>query len=628
MKTAYLDIETDTLDATVIRLVMVKWTDSSGIVGYADFTGAGDLHGFLETMDFDMIVGHNIIGFDDDKLRKLWGIPLNKFSKIVLDTLLMSKLLDFNRSSHSMSAYGMEFGVLKGEVSDYATCLMSELYTYCKNDLDLTQMIHEHLCGRAETLKVDASVFIRECKVAEIVAEQVREGVPFDTERALGTAVLIVKSMDHLEDKVNPILPEMPLAESKIKYPPKLQFKKDGTPSANAVKYFGTLDKRVCNYYFTHPCGTDEKLPWHRPLVTHEKITMSNQKQLKQWLMDEGWVPTMWNKVKDIDDYGKITWRKTSPKLYDDNKEPCPALARMGFTHAEDVSKWLTLRSRKNVISSDKGTGWVHNPRLKVDRRISSEADTLGANTGRFTHKVIANVPRVSSFFGKEMRALFMCPEGMSMVGWDASKLEACVEAHYLRPIDKAASDRLMAGSIHDDNAELFGVDRDKAKEIKYALTYGCQPRKLADITGWDTSKAKHMYNQFWKVNEALRLLKEKIIKQWKHNDKRFIRGLDGRVIYTRSEHSLLNALFQSGGAIIMKEAMIIADRNVHEIYSGRAAGLIRYHDEEQWWAEPEIAEHVGKIGVLSIKLAGFQLGVRVPLSGEYKVGTTWADTH
>jgi DNA polymerase I-like protein with 3'-5' exonuclease and polymerase domains len=51
-------------------------------------------------------------------------------------------------------------------------------------------------------------------------------------------------------------------------------------------------------------------------------------------------------------------------------------------------------------------------------------------------------------------------------------------------------------------------------------------------------------------------------------------------------------------------------------------------HDELQVEARPQIAEEVGKIIVRSMQEAGEYFKFRVPITGEWKVGTNWAETH
>jgi DNA polymerase-1 len=54
----------------------------------------------------------------------------------------------------------------------------------------------------------------------------------------------------------------------------------------------------------------------------------------------------------------------------------------------------------------------------------------------------------------------------------------------------------------------------------------------------------------------------------------------------------------------------------------------VNCHDEWQIECGPDDAETVGKYGVQAITDAGILLKMRCPLTGEYKIGTTWRDTH
>ena len=80
-----------------------------------------------------------------------------------------------------------------------------------------------------------------------------------------------------------------------------------------------------------------------------------------------------------------------------------------------------------------------------------------------------------------------------------------------------------------------------------------------------------------------------------------------------------------------MKKALcIFYDLMVEEYgpHGGRWALCANVHDEQQTECEPEIAEGVGQMFVLSLRKAGehFNLGIRI--DGEYKIGKNWAETH
>ena len=214
------------------------------------------------------------------------------------------------------------------------------------------------------------------------------------------------------------------------------------------------------------------------------------------------------------------------------------------------------------------------------------------------------------------------------MVGWDAQALESVIEAHYCHKYDPGYAEVLTSGSsedgtdIHTRNAELLDITRDMAKTFKYAITYGAGPTRLASTLGIPKHIAEDLYKDFWEINLALRQVRDRAIAIWKRTG--YIPGLDGRRIQCRNEHSVLNYLFQSGGAIVMKHAMLLAEHMAKDLPAFR---VLAYHDEEQWVCLEDKADKLGMVGVQSIEMAGQHL-LRVPLTGEYKIGESWADTH
>jgi DNA polymerase I-like protein with 3'-5' exonuclease and polymerase domains len=66
-----------------------------------------------------------------------------------------------------------------------------------------------------------------------------------------------------------------------------------------------------------------------------------------------------------------------------------------------------------------------------------------------------------------------------------------------------------------------------------------------------------------------------------------------------------------------------------HKWQHGREYAFVaNIHDEFQAEVKPQHAEDFGKLAVQAIQVAGKKLKLNVQLDGEYKVGTTWAETH
>jgi DNA polymerase-1 len=269
---------------------------------------------------------------------------------------------------------------------------------------------------------------------------------------------------------------------------------------------------------------------------------------------------------------------------------------------------------------------------------------------------------------GCEMRSLFKAPrDGYVVVGYDAAGLENRVEAHYCYPYEggKEYAQEIVSGDPHTKNAFIFFGDdileatgwthpgeankddprfkryRSRAKSGTYCLSYGGGPPKLASTLGVPSYKGQELYDAFWDGNVPLKTCKERLIQHWKTDGgSRRIKTIDGRWCQTRSEHSLLNVLFQSTGALVMDYAALFMDKWLGGLvldddgvpcykYKGRYLYRVIYmHDEYMWEVPLELAEEIGRLGVLSIQKAGEFFKMNVPLTGEAKVGLNWAEVH
>ena len=105
------------------------------------------------------------------------------------------------------------------------------------------------------------------------------------------------------------------------------------------------------------------------------------------------------------------------------------------------------------------------------------------------------------------------------------------------------------------------------------------------------------------------------------------VTGLDGRLVHVRSQHSALNTLLQSAGAIVMKQALLLLDDYAKQWkLDYRFVGNI--HDEVQTEVREDQAEKFGRLAVSCIEAAGNHFKLNCPLAGEYKIGDNWYETH
>lgn len=132
---------------------------------------------------------------------------------------------------------------------------------------------------------------------------------------------------------------------------------------------------------------------------------------------------------------------------------------------------------------------------------------------------------------------------------------------------------------------------------------------------------------EFLAQTPALKKLVEGVGKAVKKRG--YLVGLDGRHLHIRSEHAALNTLLQSAGALVCKRWLVEVDREIEKRgWRDKAQQVAWIHDELQFEVDEDIAEEFGEMVVQCIERAGAYFNVKVPLTGEYKIGLTWKDTH
>lgn len=381
----------------------------------------------------------------------------------------------------------------------------------------------------------------------------------------------------------------------------------------------------------------------------------------------------------------------TSPQLKDNFGKLCPNLERIDVHLAKQIVKWLSLRNRRSVldpIDEDKNdTGLLNHPRLAIDGKLPARFSGI-TNTGRCKHTICANMPKPDPkvLLGKEMRSLWTVPEGYYLMGCDGSNLEGMIAAAGAFEFDGGEYLRIMMEEdAHERNARAYTiaagkeVTRSGGKGITYGIMYGAQAAKIASMLDISLDAAQRVIDAFWDSNIGLKGRKEWLENFWEATGKRYIPGLDGRKIWTRSKHSLLNAYQQNGGASLFDLMGVLFHWEIVKRgwYDEGVRRLIYYHDEIQVqvpekfktiteYATLEDAQKyvdmmiekghcfdghyvkagkvvvepdeygkykilhcpVGELATKCVEKASRMMQLPVLITGEYLCGYTWADSH
>lgn len=283
---------------------------------------------------------------------------------------------------------------------------------------------------------------------------------------------------------------------------------------------------------------------------------------------------------------------------------------------AKIILRYLLCQKRASHVDS-----WIK--AVGEDNRIHGRVRHIGAVTGRMAHSNpnMAQIPAVRAEYGKQCRELFTVPDGRVLVGADASGLELRMLAHYMN--DENYTNEILTGDIHTANQKAAGLDnRDDAKTFIYAFLYGAGDAKIGSIVGGSAAHGKRLKTAFLENTPALADLRAETMADAETG---FLTGLDGRRIRVRSAHAALNTLLQGAGAVVMKQAIVILYDLLERVDFKLVAQV---HDEWQIECRPEDADFIGKSCVNAMVFAGEVLQLNCPLDGEYRIGTSWCDTH
>jgi DNA polymerase I-like protein with 3'-5' exonuclease and polymerase domains len=324
-------------------------------------------------------------------------------------------------------------------------------------------------------------------------------------------------------------------------------------------------------------------------------------------------------------------WPEESIQLEHDFADLIARQMERGVGFDLDAAESLSMRlsSELQVAKERVESGFEplikHCKSVEDHHRVFHHVNHNGARTGRCTHSVVANIPRVGSNWGQELRALFIPRPGWVMVGADVDGIEARALAHYLVPYDNGALvKRVLNGDIHTENQKMVGLDtRQGAKNSLYAVMYGASGPKVGAMNGLSEEEGWLIRKKILASVPGLEALIEDV--KGVYSERGYLIGLDRRRIKPDGSSKALNALIQSAGALVMKKAALILEEKTASL---EAHQVIHYHDEYEYECPPELAQDVSCWMVESIVRAGEQLGMECPLGASAATGANWAEVH
>ncbi len=596
------DLETDGLLDTVTKIhcLVIKGINPGETWKFIGGTEHEEIEdGLLFLENADAICGHNILRYDIPVIEKLY--PWWKRPALIRDTIVCTRLiwpnlkeLDFKHKTglggkHSLDAWGKRIGEYKGNFKGPWDTFTQEMLDYCVQDVEVTAKLWE----RIKSKNFSEEAIQLEHDFSEVMRLQEHHGFRFDVKKAHELHATLGQRRLVVERELQAIFP-------------------------------GWYEDMKVPAYYEIPT-TGERFSTKKEAGKKAKLVVAGPPKQKH---------TPFNPASD-DHVARVLTEKYGwkPKVFTDGGKPSvteEVVSGLTFPEAKPFIEYKMLEKRLGMLAEG-DNAWL---KLEKNGRIHGQVDCMGTVTSRCSHKKpnMGQVVAIDKPYGKEMRELF-CADGGGhvLVGADASGIQLRALAHYLSRWDQGTYVSLVTtGDVHTANQLAAGLHtRDQAKTFIYAFLLGAGDEKIGAIIEKGKAAGRALKRQFLEKLPAFRYLQRAL--EERVNEDESITGLDGRTMPVKTAHFALASLLQGFEAVIMKKAVCLFNAEMKQrgyVFGKDYAQVVMVHDEIQATCKKEIADELGKCFVRCIAGAGVHYASRCPLTGEYKIGQNWKETH
>lgn len=623
------DIEADALLDNVTKIHCLAWCDTkTGLVNSTSYID--QIKDFFLQEDV-IFVGHNIQLYDIPAVEKVLGIKV-KADKI--DTLALSWILYPNREKHSLESYEDEAGVKKVKIDDWNNLSIQDYISRCENDVKINYHVWKNQGkylnnlyeGNHEEIYrfLDYIQFKLDC-----VAEHQKLGVRLDID-------LCNKSLKELEEikdsKFKKLLESMPKKANKsVKFPPKVMFKKDGSPSENRIKWLKFLEEQGL------PADHNQEVEY---ISSYEEPNPNSNPQIKEWLFSLGWEPEHYKYIREE---GKKEMRKVPQiKSKDDTDGTiCPSIIKLIEKEPalEALDSLFILSHRISLFK-----GFLRDSKNgRIYQGISGLTNTL-----RLQHQGIVNLPNAKKAYAENVRKCLIADKDKIMLGSDLKSIEDSTKRHYIYPLDpEYVKEQMIEGfDAHLDIANLAGFltkeqveehklyensegkegksyknERGKGKTVNFAAVYGVGAPTLSRNSGLSEKECKKLLDIYWKRNWAVKTVSESF-KVKEIFGQKWIQNPISKFWYSlRAEKDKFSTVNQSS-------AVYVFDRFLWYLRNKNILVNFQVHDE---WTTNIFEEHKERFKEkvnTSIKELNEELKLNVTIGCSIDFGRNYSEAH
>jgi len=453
-----IDIETS-MNHHTIHLAITKNIDTGEIKTWKAANGLWDY-----IADATSLIGHNIIGFDAPILNSLWKTRIGL--KNVTDTLILSRLLDPSREQgHSLEAWGKTLGkekidyadrweqlqgrkqAYKGECFDHPD--MALLEEYCIADIEVTAKLLDKLTTELERKKFSPESIELEHQVADIVAQQERNGFKLD-------------------------IPYATVLLADIK--------------GRMAEVYESMQQRWPSYEVERISEkTGKKL---KPMLV--TFNPGSRKQIGEKLIELGWKPD------------KFT--ETGQPMVDEG-----ILSKLHYPEAKMIAEYLMLQKRvaqiESWIEAVGSDGRVHG-KVITNGAVTGRMTHQSPNMAQIpNHGSVYGAECRACWTVEPGNVLVGCDASGLELRMLAHYMK---DQEYIQAVVHGSSKD--GTDIHTKNQRAAGLPtRDAAKTMIYAFLYGAGPAKIGAIVGGGAEEGQKIIKKFLRATPALESLRERV---------------------------------------------------------------------------------------------------------------------
>lgn len=651
MKYCIFDIESDGLINNVTKIYCLSYCildENLNELSSGTIIDNKEMKNFINSQEY--VVGHNIIRYDLPVIEKL--LNNNKRTSNIIDTLGLSWYLYSTernsknqiipKRSHSLETWGKILDTEKVEIKDWKNLSIKEYVIRCEQDVRINKKLFvlqmNYLMKLYDNDKNQINRIINYINFKLFCAREQEENP------------LIIDKIS-CEENLHKILSEIELKKSELSvYMPKVPCYTTYKKPKNLLKSDGnytSLGEKWLSLTSHLSEKERERISEIKVIKNYNIGNPSSVAQIKDWLFSLGWKPTIYKESKS-----KVTGEVKDIAQISNDGEICKDIERLikDYPYLENLKGLSILNHRKGVFE-----GFLES--INNRNEVIAQIDGF-TNSMRFQHrKPIANMPKVGTPYGKEIRGLITVSDKdkYCLCGSDMTALEDTTKQHYMYFFDPEYVKQMrvpgfdphidigvLAKMITEDEAKFFKdfkkgliektlentelyhkieAKRFLAKTTNFASVYGAGPPKIAKTTGMSLEEAKLLHKIYWERNKAVKSVASSI-KIKEVNGQMWCFNPVSRFWYSlRVEKDVFSVINQSTGVYLF-------DSFIRKI---REEGLIirlQYHDEILLYLEIIEKNKVEDILYKSIKEINNEIKLNVPLGISLSFGEDYSQVH